>query len=91
MLLCCSKAGGTYSLPRQESLLQSAREKLQVGAGCRSHRDRDAADTGRSGRLERTGTLFAVGSKPQPSVTGDGKETLLGIQRVLGSQEVTTS
>lgn len=47
-----------------ESLLPSAREKLQVGAGCRSHRNRDAAVIGRSGRLERTGTLFAVGSKP---------------------------
>lgn len=68
-----------------ESLLPSAWQKLQVGTGCRSHLNRDAAATGRSGRLERTGTLFAVGSKPQPSVRGDGKETLLQIQRVLGS------
>lgn len=74
-----------------ESLLPSAWEMLQVGAGCRSHRNRDAALTGRFGRLERTRTLFAVGSKPQPNVRGDGKETLLEIQRVLGSQEATIS
>lgn len=41
--------------------------------------------------LKRTGTLLAAGSNPQPSVSGDGKETFLGIQRVLGSQEVTSS
>lgn len=74
-----------------ESLLPSAWQKLQVGTGCRSHLNKDAAATGKSGRLERTGTLFAVGSKPQPRVKGDGKETLLQIQRVLGSQEVTIS
>lgn len=74
-----------------QSLFPSAREKLRVGAGCRGRRNRDAAVTGRPGRLERTGTLFAGGSKPQPSDRGDAKETLLGIQRVLGSQEVTIS
>lgn len=64
-----------------ESLLPSTWGKLQVGAGCRSLRNRDAAVTGRSGRLERVGTLFAVWSKPHPRIRGDGKETLLGIQR----------
>lgn len=41
--------------------------------------------------LKAMGTLLAAGTNPQPNVRGDGKETFLGIQRVLGSQEVTSS
>lgn len=34
-----------------QSLLPSAQEKLQVGAGCRGHRNRDAAVTGKNRSL----------------------------------------
>lgn len=53
-----------------------------------SHKQRCCCEREVWENLKRTGTLLAAGSDPQPRVRGDGKETFLGIQRVLGSQEV---
>lgn len=67
-------------------------EKLQVGAGCKEpHKQRCCYEREVWEILKRIGNVLAAGSNTKPRVRGDGKETSLGIQRVLSSQEVTSS